>query len=459
MTPHSQPPSAPLIDRFYESIRKLAGTLDLKELSQSFRHLVTEAIPLDGMIISMMSPDRTLIRAAYLWAGGQELEALSLPPLPYNPTGTGMQTEVFRTGLPKIFDVRTHVANPSNTYVEVTPDGTSKSIAPEEAKKVEVRTTLMVPMMLEGVAIGVIQAQSHDVDAYNQEHIDILTALTAPLAVAFQNSVLFDAAKREIVERKAAEMALRESEARYRELSMELEARVEARTEALQKAIDELNGFTYSVSHDMRTPLRAVVSTSKILLLDHGKELSRDARDLLERQVSAARKMAALVDDLLAYARHGRQTVNRTKVNVTEVFQEVSTRLSQPGWSCDGVALKIQPDMIGLADASLVEVVATILLDNAGKYRSGSRPPEIQVGRDKDGSFFVEDNGIGFEMAYVHKLFQPFERLHRDTEYPGTGIGLANARRIVERHGGLMWASSKGVDQGAVFYFTLGDEA
>jgi light-regulated signal transduction histidine kinase (bacteriophytochrome) len=103
-----------------------------------------------------------------------------------------------------------------------------------------------------------------------------------------------------------------------------------------------------------------------------------------------------------------------------------------------------------------VEILATILIDNAGKYRAPGTAPHIQVGRHVDGAYFVSDNGIGFDMAYVHKLFQPFERLHRDTAYPGTGIGLANAKRIVERHDGQMWATSPGVSKGATFFFTLG---
>jgi signal transduction histidine kinase len=419
--------------------------------------LVTDAIPLDGMVISMLSEDRTLIRAAYLWGGGEELDAAGLPPIPYDPEVPGMQTSVIREGVGKIFDVQKHIATKAGTYSEVTPDGKTREVKPDETKKMDVKSMLMVPMLLDGKVIGVIQAASHDDNAYSQAEMDTLTALTAPLAVAFQNSVLFDAAKREIEERKLAEADLRESEARYRELSLDLEVRVNARTEALQKAIDELNGFTYSVSHDMRTPLRAVISTSRMLILDHGDELSLSARALLDRQVSAAQKMSALVDDLLSYARHGRQKVNRTRVNLTAVFEAVAAQLSLPGSACEGARFAIEPELAGSADPSLVEILATILIENAGKYRSVGAVPTITIGQDSEGNFYVSDDGIGFDMAYVHKLFQPFERLHRDTEYPGTGIGLANARRIIERHGGQMWAVSPGVGRGATFFFTLGE--
>jgi light-regulated signal transduction histidine kinase (bacteriophytochrome) len=149
----------------------------------------------------------------------------------------------------------------------------------------------------------------------------------------------------------------------------------------------------------------------------------------------------------------GRQEVRRESVDVTELAHQVTRKLAVAGWPCENANVHIQPGLRAEADPALVEIVLTTLIDNACKYRTRGEAAHVEVGRDATG-FYVYNRGIGFDMQYVQKVFEPFQRLHRDQEYPGTGIGLANARRIVERHGGTLWA--EGVPgEGATFWFTL----
>jgi light-regulated signal transduction histidine kinase (bacteriophytochrome) len=253
--------------------------------------------------------------------------------------------------------------------------------------------------------------------------------------------------------RAATELRIAIMEREITALNHELELRVAERTEALQKAVDELNGFTYSVSHDLRTPLRGMVGHSRILVEEHAENLDRRVRHGLLSIEAAALKMSALVDSLLQYARLGRQEVRREPVDLTALTRQAIVKLLEAGWPCCEVEVHIAEGMTAVADPALVEIVLTTLLDNACKYRHRDGSAHIEVGQDAHG-FYVFNKGIGFNMDYLHKVFEPFQRLHRDEEYPGTGIGLANAKRIVERHGGRLWAEGEpGV--GATFWFTL----
>ncbi|MEA2554409.1 MAG: hypothetical protein QOJ65_2585, partial [Fimbriimonadaceae bacterium] len=226
----------------------------------------------------------------------------------------------------------------------------------------------------------------------------------------------------------------------------ELEERVRERTEQLEEANREMEGFTYTVSHDLRGPLRAIMSTSMILKEDFGQILPIEAQDQLERQARAAKKMGDLIDDLLRLSRISRQEISRQRLDVSALAAEIVTELGSP------VDCKIQPEMSAEADPKLIRLALQNLLDNAIKFSDAQRP--VEVGKLEDGPFFVRDQGIGFDMQYAHKLFMPFERLVLDSQYPGTGIGLANVRRIVERHGGKVWAESE-LGRGATFYLTL----
>ena len=221
------------------------------------------------------------------------------------------------------------------------------------------------------------------------------------------------------------------------DLNHRLEERVRERTH-------DLESFCYSVSHDLRAPLRAINATSAILKEDYGSLLPPEALEELARQAEASARLGHLIDDLLQFVRLGQMEIQRAPLDLSALAHAVIDELR--------IEAQIEDGLSASGDASLVRLLVQNLLDNAAKF-CGKRSPCIEMGREAE-AFYVRDHGIGFDPKYAHKLFQPFERLHREGEFPGTGIGLANVKRIVERHGGRIWAESK-PGEGATFFFTL----
>jgi signal transduction histidine kinase len=256
----------------------------------------------------------------------------------------------------------------------------------------------------------------------------------------------------------AVQVALRSRKRQYevRSMNSELEKRVSERTSELQRLIREAEGFSYTISHDLRAPLRSIVSSSCILVEDYEAYLTEEAKKELHVQAKAARNMAQLIDDLLHLSRLSREQMNRTKLDLTSLVQAVVEQLENED-VLRHHRLSVQPEMFAYGDATLLKLLILNLLQNAGKFSSPGS--EIRVGQAEDGSFFVADEGIGFEQRYAEKMFLPFERLVNDNIYPGTGIGLANVKRIIERHNGRVWATSPGLNQGATINFTLAQPA
>ena len=222
----------------------------------------------------------------------------------------------------------------------------------------------------------------------------------------------------------------------------------------LEAANKELESFAYSVSHDLRSPLRAVDGFSRILVEDYGPKLDDEGRRVIQVIRDGTQKMGRLIDDLLAFSRLGRVSLAANRIDMEALAGEVFTELASSGAKCEFM-LKAMPPALG--DRALLRQVWVNLLSNAIKFTGKNDQPTIEAGGHADGAencYYVKDNGAGFDMRYYDKLFGVFQRLHTTEQFPGTGVGLAIVQRVVSRHGGRVWAEGK-LNEGATFYFAL----
>jgi len=248
----------------------------------------------------------------------------------------------------------------------------------------------------------------------------------------------------------------KKNEQEIRQFNAELEERVEERTEELKAAIRELETFNYSVSHDLRSPLRHIDGLSLELLELLDDRLSEQTLETVRRIRKATKRMAGLIDAMLTLARTGRSEMNVAKVNLSRLSQSIAASL-QSKEPARHVEVVIQPDLVCFGDRDLLGVVLENLWGNAWKFTKWTENPRVKFGaeqRDHKQIFYLRDNGSGFDPQFSENLFRPFYRLHTEDEIPGTGVGLATVQRIVRRHGGEVWGESK-EEAGAAFYFTL----
>lgn len=356
---------------------------------------------------------------------------------------------------------------------------TEPSFAPwrTEAIKRGYASSIVLPLQSDGRTLGALSIYAVEPDAFDAAEAKLLLELAQDLAYGVVSLRARDDQRRaaaevrrlnEELERRVAqrteqlqtanaqlqaEVAERQrAEAEIRQLNADLARRAAE----LEAANHELEAFSYSVSHDLRAPLRAIDGFARILMEEHAPELKGEARQHLQVVQTNVHRMADLIDDLLAFSRLGRQAVRKGPVPSTTLVRRCLEEL-RPEYEGRSVEFRVGELCDCEADLALLKQVWLNLLGNALKYTRGRPQALIEVGcrRDKgERVYFVRDNGVGFDMAYAGKLFGVFQRLHRADEYEGTGVGLAIVQRIVHRHGGRVWAEAA-VDRGATFYFTL----
>lgn len=434
----------------HDAGQQLSQSLNARTIYERLYDWASICIPCDALFISNYDSAEELIRCVYANIEGQPIPVKELPSIPLEPEGRGFQSEVIRTGRTLLIADLHEDQNQVAAHYVVDQTGQVEEGTPET----QTRAMILAPMILAGRTVGVILMMSNQKGAYDEDHPRILETLAAYAAVAQNNAFLYQQAEREITERQRVE-------AEILRLNAELEQRVAERTRDLEATNHELEAFSYSVSHDLRAPLRAIDGWGRALAEDFGEVLGEEGRNLLQRQHAASQRMGLLIDDLLRLSRLTRQTLSRQTVDLDKLVLQVWQELGDEQ-EMSPVALRIGHLDPCQADPSLLKQVFSNLLSNALKFSSRVEQSHIEVGQqvEPDGKivYFVRDNGVGFDMRYADKLFHAFQRLHSQTEFSGTGIGLAIVQRIVHRHGGRVWAEGH-ENQGATFYFTLAEEA
>ena len=396
--------------------RIVSGSLELDEVYDGFVAELRRLMPVDRTSITRIDEARENWTIVRQWTTVEP----TLQPGGWHPLEKSVFGEVVRTGQP---------------LVESPIDQDGRWVESPLLRDEGMQSRIIVPLMVKDRVTGTVSVAARSLHAFSEADLEMVVPLAAQLALAVENVRLYE---------------------KEREYAALLEQRVTERTAELEDANRELEAFSYSVSHDLRAPLRAVDGFSRILLEDHAASLDGDARRYLDLVRGGTQQMGRLIDDLLAFSRLSRQDLGRRIIQPTTLARQALEQLEadQAGRSLE-IVIDDMPE--ASADPSLVRQVYVNLLSNALKFTRARSPAHIQVGSlHQNGTpvYFVRDDGVGFDMAYVGKLFGVFQRLHRSEEYEGTGVGLAIVQRVVHRHGGRVWAEGA-VDQGATVFFTL----
>jgi two-component system, OmpR family, phosphate regulon sensor histidine kinase PhoR len=416
------------------SSQRMRALLHLNQMTDAALQQITdfaleEAVRLTQSTIGYLAfvSDDESILTMHSWSKAAMAEcAIIDKPIVYPIASTGLWGEAVRQRKPVI----------TNDYVSRSP---LKKGCPQG--HVTVKRHMNAPIF-DGSRIVIVAGVGNKEGEYDQSDVEQLT-------------LIMEGAWR-LLERRRADAALRESEENLRRLNASLEQRVCERTIELAASTKELEAFSYSVSHDLRAPLRAIDGFGLALLEDCDDKLDTDGKDSLRRIRAATQRMGSLIDDMLRLSRITRAELFVEKVDVTEIAWSVidELRKSNPERL---VKVEIAKGLEDTADPKLIRIALENLLGNAWKFTGKQSEAVIELGSTAEcgkKTYFIRDNGAGFDMAYADKLFTPFQRLHSTDEYPGTGIGLGTVQRIMHRHGGKAWAEGQ-VGKGATFYFSF----
>ncbi len=431
-----------------EAGQKLSGTLEIEEIHVGLRDLLARAIPFDGMIVSSYDPKTAVCRCVYGWVNDRPFDHTMLPPITIDPKGAGMQTDVIRTGKPRLYaNVRSRVKKKGGRYFDVGKDGSVRDLSSPGAEPPGTRCALMAPLKLEGRVVGIVQLASDLPGAYRRSHLATLEAIVAPIAVALQNAEVYARAKREIAERLRVERALTLSE------------------ERLKEADQRKDEFLATLAHELRNPLAPIRNAVALLRTGARDGASRDpakvtwAGEIVERQVG---HMARLLDDLLDVSRISRGTLRLRleTVDLADVVRhavESCQPLLDAGHHSLTVTLPDEPIVLQVDPTRLSQVLAN-LLNNSCRYSESGTPIEVAVAREHgEVAVRVADHGYGIPQTMLTRIFEPFLQIDRTLERSqgGLGIGLTLVKQIVEIHGGRVQAESDGHMKGSVFTVRL----
>jgi signal transduction histidine kinase/CHASE1-domain containing sensor protein len=407
----------------------LNESLDYERTLGAVAHLAVPGFA-DWCAVDVLAEDGSIRRLAIAHVNPEKITwadeiQRKYPPDPEAATGV---PKVLRTGEAELYE---HISD------ELLRAGSKDEEQYQLAKSIGFTSAMVVPMRSRGHMFGALTyVWAETGKSYDREDLQLAQEIADRAAVAMDNALLYQSAHREKVE--------------VSRLNENLERMVRERTEDLETAIGELEAFSYSVSHDLRAPLRGVDGFSKSLLDDYGNLLDEDGKEHLRKIRAAAKRMDELITALLSLSRITRAELNCREVDLTRISQQIAEELKL---HYPSVQVRIQEGLTANADPRMIPIALENLISNAVKFSSKVASPLVEVGK-VDGVFFVRDNGVGYNPEYSSKLFAPFERLHSVKEFPGSGIGLATVQRIIHRHGGRVWAESQ-EGKGATFYFTL----
>ena len=396
----------------HEIDRSLIGEVDLHALAAAVLQPLRELLGVPRVVVNLF--DLAAGEVEWLAAAGRRRTHIG-PGVRYPLSFMG-DLEALKRGEPQVID--THALPPGPATEALLSSG--------------VRVYMAVPMIAGGELIGALSFGG-ELPEFPPEQVTIAREVATQLAVAITQARLFE---------------------RVRRHAEELEQRVKERTAALEAANKELESFSYSVSHDLRAPLRAVDGYAQMLVEDYGERLDDEGRRLLGTVRASAEQMGRLIDDLLKFSQVGRRTLSRNPVDMRSLASEVAAELGS-AYPKVRVELGVLPALAG--DRALLRHVWSNLIGNALKYSAQKDAPRVQISGRVEGAesiYTVRDNGAGFDMKYYDKLFNVFQRLHREDEFEGTGVGLAIVQRVVARHGGRIWGESV-VGEGSSFHFAL----